>query len=129
LRIWDIEVPVHLFVVLLDRVSEAAATRAPVVVPSRFPPVRRDLAFFVPERVTHSQLEAALRRAGGEWLVAVEPFDVYTGPGTPPGMKSLAYALQFQHPERTLAESEIEALQTDMSAAVARELEGRLRER
>jgi phenylalanyl-tRNA synthetase beta chain len=129
LRGWDIEVPVHLFTVLLDALSPGAAPRSGVTLPGRFPPVRRDLAFFVPERVTHQQLATALRGAGGEWLVSLELFDVYAGPGTPTGEKSLAFALQFQHPERTLAETEIQQVQDRLTAAAARECGARLRER
>jgi phenylalanyl-tRNA synthetase beta chain len=127
LRGWDIEVPVHLFVVLLDALSPGATARTRL--PGRFPPVRRDLAFFVPERVTHEQLSATLRGAGGEWLVSLELFDVYAGPGTPTGEKGLAFALQFQHPERTLAEAEILMVQNRMTTAAARECGARLRER
>jgi phenylalanyl-tRNA synthetase beta chain len=129
LRGWDIEVPVHLFLVLLDALSPAATAGPRVVLPGRFPPVRRDLAFFIPERVTHEQLATALQGAGGERLVSLELFDVYAGPGTPAGEKSLAFALQFQHPERTLAEAEIQQIQDRMTAAAARECGARLRER
>jgi phenylalanyl-tRNA synthetase beta chain len=70
-----------------------------------------------------------LRRAGGEWLSSFELFDVYTGTGTPPGMKSLAFALRFQHPERTMAESEVQVIQDRMTEAVAKQCGGRLREK
>lgn len=129
LRGWDIEVPVHLFVVLLDSLSTAAAAPARVSLPGRFPPVRRDLAFFVPVGVTHREVEQALSTAAGERLDSIEVFDVYAGPGTPQGMRSLAFALQFQHPECTLTEAEVQAIQDRMVAAVARECGGRLRER
>jgi len=129
LRHWDIEVPVHLFVVLLDTLSGDGSAGPRVVLPGRFPPVRRDLAFFVPERTSHDELAAALRGAAGDWLVRLDLFDVYTGPGTPRGMKSLAFALQFQHPERTLAETEIQKVQDRMAAAAAAACGARLRER
>ena len=129
LRGWDIEVPVHLFVVLLDALSADGSVRLRAVLPGRFPPVRRDLAFFVPERTTHDELAAALRSAAGDWLVRLDLFDVYTGPGTPPGMKSLAFALQFQHPERTLAETEIQKVQDRMAASATAACGARLRER
>ncbi|HTK32337.1 MAG TPA: phenylalanine--tRNA ligase subunit beta [Candidatus Saccharimonadaceae bacterium] len=128
LRAWDIEVPVHLFVVLLDSLDRAPTPPA-MSVPDRFPPVRRDVAFFVPAAVTHHDVESALARAGGDRLQTIELFDVYAGPGTPEGMKSLAYALRFQHPERTLTESEVQAIQDRMVAALAKECGGRLRER
>jgi phenylalanyl-tRNA synthetase beta chain len=128
LRQWEIEQPVHLFVALLDPLtSTAIAPRAHV--PGRFPPVRRDLAFFVPRSVTHAQVEHSLTASGGATLGSVELFDVYDGPGTPDGMKSLAYALQFQDAERTLTENEVQELQVRMVAAVARDCGGRLRER
>jgi phenylalanyl-tRNA synthetase beta chain len=116
-------------VALLDPVLGAAATRLRASLPGRHPPVRRDLAFFVPEGVTHRQVEEALLGTGGEMLASIELFDVYAGPGTPEGMKSLAFALEFQHPERTLAESEVQATQERMVAAVAGSCGGRLREK
>ena len=128
LRAWEIEADVHLFAVRLDTLPVPigpVSTR----LPGRFPPARRDVAFFVPESVTHQQLESVLREAAGESLVGIELFDVYAGPGTPPGMKSLAYALRFEHPERTLAEAEVQGFQDRMSGAVVTQYGGRLRER
>jgi phenylalanyl-tRNA synthetase beta chain len=133
LREWDIEVParhdVHLFVALLEPLSRSEAARPRVLLPGRFPPVRRDVAFFVPEHVTHREVEQALAGAAGERLASIEVFDVYAGPGTPKGMKSLAYALQFQHSERTLTEAEVQTIQDRMTAAVTAACGGQLRER
>jgi phenylalanyl-tRNA synthetase beta chain len=135
LRAWDIEVPVHLFVVLLDPVLRSASAAHRVTLPGRFPPVCRDLAFFVPvarpQREVEQVLTRAAQAAGGEGsrFASIELFDVYTGPGTPEGMKSLAYALRFEHGERTLQEAEVQAIQDRMVEAVSRECSGRLRER
>jgi phenylalanyl-tRNA synthetase beta chain len=129
LRAWDIEVPVHLFVVRLDPLFRGAPAARRVSLPGRFPPVSRDLAFHVPLGCTHHEVEQVLSRTAGERLATIELFDIYAGPGTPEGMKSLAYALRFEHPERTLQEAEIQALQERMVEAVARECGGRLRER
>jgi phenylalanyl-tRNA synthetase beta chain len=128
LRAWEIEAPVHLFVVLLEPLTSGARS-ARLTLPGRFPPLSRDLAFFVPAACTHRELAAALVAAAGERLIAIELFDVYAGPGTPAGMKSLAYALRFGDPERTLQETEVQAIQERMVDAVARECGGRLRER
>jgi phenylalanyl-tRNA synthetase beta chain len=133
LRVWDIDVPahqpVHVFVARIEALSRPVSAGARARMPGRFPPVRRDLAYFVPVDVTHDAIAAVLRQVGGERLVSLELFDVYSGPGTPAGMKSLAFALQFQHPERTLEEAEVQAVQDRMTAAVALECGGRLRER
>jgi phenylalanyl-tRNA synthetase beta chain len=129
LRPWEIEQPVHVFVGLLEPLVQAATAVARASVPGRYPPVRRDLAFFVPRSVTHAQVQQSLTGAAGEMLSSIALFDVYDGPGTPQGLKSLAYTIQFQHAGRTLTEAEVHELQTRMVAAVARECGGRLRER
>lgn len=128
LRAWEVEAPVQVFVALLEPLVEAVTRTPRARVPGRFPPVRRDLAFFVPRAVTHAQVQGSLTGAAGGTLSSIELFDVYEGPGTPPGMKSLAFAVQLQTPERTLAESEVLELQSRMVAAVARECGGQLRE-
>ena len=129
LRSWEIEASVHLFVALLEPLAEGASAVIRARVPGRFPPVRRDLAFFVPRGETHAAIERQLRGAASDLLQSIELFDVYEGPGTPAGMRSLAYALQFQHAERTLTESEVNELQSRMVAAVVQGCGGQLRER
>jgi len=129
LRLWEIEPSVHLFVALLEPLAEGASAVVRARVPGRFPPVRRDLAFFVPRAATHASVERQLQGTAGELLRSIELFDVYDGPGTPAGMKSLAYALQFQHAERTLTEAEVSDLQSRMVAAVVQGCGGQLRER
>jgi phenylalanyl-tRNA synthetase beta chain len=126
---WGIEVPVHLLVILLDPLVSRAPVAALARSPGRFPPVRRDLAFFVPDRVSYAELHGVVAREAGGLLRSVDLFDVYAGPGTPAGMRSLAFTLQFGHEERTLAESEVEDIQRQIVAAVARECGGRLREK
>ena len=129
LRTWEIEASVHLFVALLEPLSEGASAVIRARTPGRFPPVRRDLAFFVPRGASHASVERQLRGAASDLLHSIELFDVYEGPGTPAGMRSLAYALQFQHAERTLTEAEVSELQSRMVAAVVQGCGGQLRER
>ena len=128
LRTWEIEAPVQLFVATLEPLVEGLSQPARARVPGRFPPVRRDLAFFVPRTVTHAQVHRSLAGAAGDTLSSLELFDVYEGPGTPQGMKSLAFALQLSSTGRTLTEAEVLELQTRMVAAVAKDCGGQLRE-
>jgi phenylalanyl-tRNA synthetase beta chain len=129
LKAWDIEVPLHVFVVQLDGLEARTPGPGALRLPGRFPSVRRDVAFFVDEKVTHRELERTLVEHAGAQLERIELFDIYSGPGTPEGTRSLAYALQFQHPERTLTEAEVQTIQDRMVTAVTKEHGGRLRER
>jgi phenylalanyl-tRNA synthetase beta chain len=74
----------------------------------RFPPIRRDLAFVVAEEVAAGALQVVLETAGGELLDRSTLFDVFRGGVVPEGRKSLAFALEFRAPDRTLTDEEIE---------------------
>lgn len=86
---------------------EAGRARRYVPLP-RFPAVDRDLAVVVPDEVEAAALTATIRRAGGELLTDVRAFDEYHGEQVGEGRKSLAFALTFRSPERTLTDEEVD---------------------
>ena len=71
-----------------------------------YPAVKQDLAFVVDEAVTAGELAAAAREAAGPELREMRPFDVYRGEQVGPGKKSVAFAVSFQSPERTLSDED-----------------------
>ena len=94
----------------------------------RFPPVRRDLAFVLDERISNASVEAAIREAGGDLVATCVLFDVHSGPPLPAGKKSLAFSVDFRDPARTLEREEADAAVVRIRARVADELGGKLRE-
>ena len=85
-----------------------------------FPVAKEDVALVVEDSVPAADVEAALREGAGEYLESVRLFDVYTGPQVGTGNKSLAFALRFRAPDRTLTEQEAGAAR-DAAVAVAAE--------
>jgi phenylalanyl-tRNA synthetase beta chain len=83
---------------------------APVATPSRHPSVHRDLAVVVPNELPSADVESAIRRHGGQLLRAVTLFDVYRGRPLQGSEKSLAYRLTLRDDDRTLTESEVDAV-------------------
>ncbi|MCC3292783.1 phenylalanine--tRNA ligase subunit beta [Arthrobacter sp. zg-Y1110] len=73
---------------------------------SSFPISTQDVALVVAEDVPAEQVREALREGAGELLEDVSLFDVYAGQGIEPGHKSLAFALRFRAPDRTLTADE-----------------------
>jgi phenylalanyl-tRNA synthetase beta chain len=128
-RAWKLDRPVYLFLASLDALARAARRTGPFAAFSRFPAVKRDLAFFVPSHVPHAVVEAKMRAAAGDLLQSACLFDVYRGQGVATDRKSLAYTLLFAHPERTLLESEVEAAQAEIVRMLAAEVGAVLRER
>lgn len=74
---------------------------------SKYPEIKKDIAFIVPLKMTNEEIETEIKRAGGRLLTNIEVFDVYTGENVGNDEKSIAYNLTFQSPERTLTDEEV----------------------
>ena len=74
----------------------------------RYPAATRDIALIVSQDVQAGDLLKVIKSAGGALLESAALFDVYTGKQVEEGKKSLAYALIFRSPERTLGEDDIQ---------------------
>jgi phenylalanyl-tRNA synthetase beta chain len=110
---------------------EALTKRAPEVVVYEdvitYPPVRQDLAFAVDEKVTAGELVASAERAAGPELRDMRAFDVYRGDQVGPGRKSIAFAVAFQSPERTLTDGDAAELRNRIVKALEQEFGAELR--
>ena len=74
-----------------------------------------------------TDVAAALRHGAGELLESLELFDVYTGDQVGEGNKSLAFALRFRAPDRTLTEDEASAAKMAAVAHAGSTVGARLR--
>jgi phenylalanyl-tRNA synthetase beta chain len=88
---------------------------------SSYPVAKEDVALIVPTEVPAAEVEAALAEGAGELLESIRLFDLYTGEQIGEGKKSLAFALRFRAPDRTLKETEVAAVrQAAVQVAVDR---------
>ncbi|CAA9254646.1 MAG: Phenylalanyl-tRNA synthetase beta chain [uncultured Acidimicrobiales bacterium] len=85
---------------------------------SRFPSSDIDLAFLVPDAVPAAEVEASVRKAGGDLLVDLRLFDVYRGERLQPGVRSLAYRLRFCALDRTLTDADVAAARSSVISSV-----------
>jgi phenylalanyl-tRNA synthetase beta chain len=86
---------------------------------SHQPVAKEDVALVVDDSVSAAEVESALRSGAGELLESIRLFDVYTGPQVGEGKKSLAFALRFRAPDRTLTEAETAAARDTAVTAAA----------
>ncbi len=124
-RAMDIDVEVYAMELDLAPLAARALPRAGEL--SRFPAVRRDLAVLAPESVAWADLAATIRRAAGPLLRDLNLFDRYVGQGVEPGFKSLATGLILQDMSRTLTDRDVDAVVTEVVAAIEREHHARIR--
>jgi len=86
------------------------------------PRVQVDLALVAATSVTAAQIDEVIRREAGELLESLTLFDEFIGQGIPEGSRSLAWALTFRHPERTLKDKEVQG----RTETIVKALEGEL---
>lgn len=74
---------------------------------SKFPNVKKDVAFVMKKDMPSVEVEKVIKKAGGKLLTNIEVFDVYTGENIGKDEKSVAYSLTFNDSKKTLTEEEI----------------------
>lgn len=74
---------------------------------SKFPNVKKDVAFVMKKDIPSVEVEKVIKKAGGKLLTNIEVFDVYTGENIGKDEKSVAYSLTFNDSKKTLIEEEI----------------------
>ncbi|MBM7168269.1 phenylalanine--tRNA ligase subunit beta [Streptomyces sp. G44] len=107
----------------LDRLAQAGegTLRAPRI--SAFPVATQDVALIVDKEVPAAVVEYYLTGGAGDLLESIRLFDVFVGSQIGEGKKSLAYALRFRAPDRTLTVDEASAAR-DAAVALAAEHTG-----
>jgi phenylalanyl-tRNA synthetase beta chain len=122
LAAYDLKGPAAAFEIFLDEIPAAKAKgkAKPLFAPSPFQAIDRDFAFVVAANVPAGDIVKAARLADRNLIEAVGVFDVYEGTGVPEGHKSVAIAVRIQPRDKTLTESEIDALAQKIVAGVTR---------
>ena len=121
----ELDVDAYGFELDLEPLQQRGLPRAQAL--SRFPAVRRDLAFVVAEQVGWAELAASVRDAAGEVLRDLQLFDRYQGPGVEAGFKSLAMGLILQDNTRTLTDQDADAAVSRVVAALGSSHGARIR--
>jgi phenylalanyl-tRNA synthetase beta chain len=108
-----------------DLILDCATLFCPYEHLARYPAALRDLAIVVADtdECSAARVEEVIREAGGELLVAAEPFDVFVNEERlGQGNRSIAFSLEFRAPDRTLTDDEVNT----RMAAITQALVGKL---
>ena len=108
---FDLERRVFIFEVDFDTLAASWSRPKAAYDPlPKFPPIERDLAVVVPTNIGSGEVESHILGSSPELIEAVELFDVYRGDQIPPDRKSLAYAIRMRSREKTLEDSDADAI-------------------
>ena len=82
---------------------------------SLFPEVQRDLAFIVPETISHEDIAKIIKKSVKSNLFnGEELFDVYQGEHIQDGFKSMAFRIKMQDKDATLTDETVEEQMTSI---------------
>jgi phenylalanyl-tRNA synthetase beta chain len=112
--------------VLTDRLRGLCKPRKYRPIP-RFPGVRRDLALLMDEGIPALDVKKVMLEKGAPLIDEARCFDEYKGGQVPPGKKSLAFALTFSAPDKTLTDGEVQEKIDAIVSALGKELSVSLR--
>ena len=88
---------------------------------SKYPEIKKDLAFAVKKDLEAEELINQIRKSGGRLLTEISIFDLYVGENVGSDEKSIAFALTFSDPTRTLSDEEV----TEVFDKIIREVENK----
>ncbi|OMP67491.1 phenylalanine--tRNA ligase subunit beta [Domibacillus epiphyticus] len=117
----------YLFELKLDVMLHAAREDLSYAAIPRYPSIGRDIALVVDSTVEAAALEAVIKHAGGSLLTSVRVFDVYEGQRMEEGKKSVAFALTYADPEKTLTDEEVTAVHEKVLIALKEQADAELR--
>lgn len=103
----DIKEKLYIADIDIDKLSAIKNTQYVFEAIPKYPSVERDIAVIVKESVSAKDIVKTVKNAGGNLLKNVDIFDVYRGGQVAKGNKSVAIALEFRLPDRTLTEDEV----------------------
>ncbi len=123
LEAMDVKGPLVACEIILDALPppKAKPTKMkPKLVLSEFQPVSRDFAFIVGRDIAAADIVKLAQGADRNLITDVTVFDLYEGKGIPEGQKSVAIAVTLQPMDKTLTDSEIDAVAAKIVADVAK---------
>lgn len=111
----------------LDKLLTLVKWEKAITPPINFPSVRRDISLIIKSEILSGSIVELIRQSAGALLKEVKPVDQYTGKQIPAGYKGLTYALEFQAPDRTLSDEEINLLHQKLCNLLEERLEAQIR--
>ena len=124
---YDMDCEVYCAEIDMNKVSQHLLpdpTYAPL---PKYPTVTRDLALICDEAVTVAEAEDVITPAAGKLLRSTKLFDIYRGTGIPEGKKSMAFSLELRADDRTLTDTDSEAVINRVLTALKDKLSATLR--
>ena len=118
---------VYVFEINLDELFKKRVGKMKYKEISKFPNIKKDVAFVVDKNIISKDIEKVIKNAGGSLLIDIEIFDVYTGSNVADDKKSIAYSLTFNDSKKTLTDEEVNNLMEKVIENVSKKFSAEIR--
>ena len=119
---WELPARAYVAELCLESIIPRVSWQRRVDKLPRYPAVARDLALLAPDTIPAHRILEVIQAAGDDLIQKITLFDVYQGRQIPTGYRSLAYSILYQAEDRTLTDSEVEAVEDRIMARLEKEL-------
>ena len=118
---------VYIFEINLDELFKKRVGKMKYKEISKFPNIKKDVAFVVDKNIISKDIEKVIKNASGSLLTDIEVFDVYTGSNVADDKKSIAYSLTFNDSKKTLTDEEVNNLMEKVIENVSKKFSAEIR--
>lgn len=124
---YGLEVSAYVAELDLDKLYEFSKTIKSYKALPKFPAVTRDIALLADDELLVQEIEDTIRKAGGNLVETVKLFDIYKGAQIPEGKKSIAYAIAYRDPNKTLTDKDVSKVHDKILRTLEHKLGAQLR--
>jgi phenylalanyl-tRNA synthetase beta chain len=127
LKSYEIEISAFAFELNVESLStliDRERTAKPV---PRYPAIERDIAIITARNSPAEKALAVIKDSAGDFLESVRLFDLYTGKQIAGDKKSMAFAMVFRAPDRSLRDEEVDAWQRQIVRNLEQKVGAQLR--
>lgn len=93
----------------------------------KYPFIQRDIALIIDKDITSAEVMDVIHDYRSEFIEKVELFDYYKGKNIPQDKKSLAFRIIYRSKDRTLTDSEVEAIHSSLAGYIKKKTGGEIR--
>ena len=119
---YGIDTEVYCAEINFSQMFELVLPEATYVPLPKYPTVTRDLSVLCDEALTVAEVQNVMTAAAGKLLRNIQLFDIYRGTGVPEGKKSVSFSLELRADDRTLTDTDSEAVVNKVLAALEEKL-------
>jgi len=124
---FDIEKNVFFAEILLNKLEKKVNLRKRYAPYSRYPSILRDMSIVVDKEVTFYEITRIVKELGKGLVKETSLVDLYKGKQIPENKRALLYRIEYASRDKTLQDSEIDKLHTEVRNALSEKLNASFR--